>query len=64
MTPNEPVRNPRQNELALEKKHLRVLLDDDPTPKQRTAAEHRIEEIEVESEINGWLSSQGLQPPK
>ena len=58
------IQTSRQKKLATEKRQLKTLLEDHPTPKQRVSAKQRIEDIEVESKVDGWLASKNLQPPK
>jgi len=47
-----------------ERKHLKALLENYPTPTQKTSAAERIDEIDNELKIEGYLSSKFLQPPE
>jgi hypothetical protein len=64
MTNSTPIQTSFQKELAAEKAHLTALLAETPTKRECEIANHRIEDIDMESKIDGWLSSKSLKPPE
>jgi len=54
----------KSRKIGLSVKALKIDAEKLPYGKEREALERKARELEVASQINQWVSSPGLQPPK
>lgn len=64
MGSKDPIQNVNQKTLAAKKAELAALRDTLPAGRRRSGIQLKINDIDLESRVEGWLSSKDLRPPR
>lgn len=64
MGSKDPIQNTRQKELTAKKAELVKLRDSLPFGRHRSGIQLKMDNIDLELKVDGWLYSKNLQPPK